>query len=225
MSQLDHLIPPEIRRDGLAQAIQRVAATAGVRTILEIGASSGEGSTAAFVAGAMRNPERPAIHCLEVSRARYEALVQRYREYGFVHCHHMSSVALERFPSPAEVERFHRTVRVTLRRPSLETLLRWLQQDVEYVTKHGLSVDGIRLLKSRLGVEQFDAVLIDGSEFTGAAELQDVYGARFLLLDDILTFKNHANYQRLLADPGYHLVKRSRWRRNGYAVFERRETA
>ena len=40
------------------------------------------------------------------------------------------------------------------------------------------------------GVETLDAVLIDGSEFVGGAELDEVYGVRLLLLDDTETFRS-----------------------------------
>jgi hypothetical protein len=71
-----------------------------------------------------------------------------------------------------------------------------------------------------LGIETFDAVLIDGSEFTGSAELDEVYGARFILLDDTETFKNWKNMRRLEADPRYRLVQHDPSTRNGFAVFQ-----
>ena len=220
-SELDRLIPPEITGDRFHRAIVEVAATPGVREILEIGSSSGAGSTEAWVAGALENPERPRLHCIEVSSVRYDALVARWAQYDFVHAYNVSSVPLERFPSEDEVAEFHRDVRSKLRRLPLELVLGWLRQDVDYVRSHGLSSAGIREIKERNAIDTFDAVLIDGSEFTGAAELDEVYGARFLLLDDTRTYKNWANTRRLEADPAYRLVRRGRWTRNGFAVFER----
>jgi hypothetical protein len=223
VSGLDRLIAPEIRGDRFWRAIAKVAATPGVRRMLEIGASSGEGSTEAFVAGALKNPDGPpALHSIEVSRTRYAALVERWKAYPFVHCHNVSSVPLECFPSEEEVARFHREVRSKLRKNRLEKVLGWLRQDLDYVREHGLSRHGIRDIKAARGIATFDAVLIDGSEFTGRAELEAVYGARFLLLDDTRSYKNWDNERRLLDDPAYMLVTKSRWLRNGFAVFERR---
>lgn len=222
-SALDRLIAPEIRRDRFSRAIAEVGATPGVREILEIGSSSGAGSTEAWVAGALRNPQRPRIHCIEVSRARHAALAERWREHPFVHTYNVSSVPLESFPSAEEVARFHREVRSKLRRVPLDTVLGWLEQDVAYVRAHDVSRHGIREIKERHGIDTFDAVLIDGSEFTGRAELDEVYGARFLLLDDTRTFKNWENMRRLEADPDYRLVRKGHWTRNGFAVFERNQ--
>lgn len=222
-SELDRLIEPEIHGDRFYRTIARIARTEGLAHILEIGSSSGEGSTRAFVEGALENPSRPTLHCLEVSRVRFEALRRRYAEHAFVRCYNLSSVPLEAFPGEDEIRKFYRTVRSRLRRTPLPEVLRWLRQDIEYLERHGLSGWGIRRIRERHGIERFGAVLIDGSEFTGPVELEEVYGARFLLLDDIRTYKNHGNYQRLKGDPCYRLVRSSRWLRNGFAVFERED--
>lgn len=222
MSGLDRIIPPEIKDDRFYRAIADVAATPGVRQILEIGGSSGEGSTEALVGGALRNPNGPPqLHSIEVSRNRFAALAERWKAFPFVHCYNLSSVPLESFPTEEEVARFHRDVRSKLRKNRLEKVLGWLRQDLEYVREQGLSAHGIRQIKAQHGIAAFDAVLIDGSEFTGKPELDEVYGARFLLLDDTRSYKNWDNARRLSGDPAYRLVTKSRWLRNGYAVFER----
>ena len=221
-SDLDRPIAPEIRDDELCRLLEQLAATEGVGLVLEIGASSGEGSTEALVRGALRNPVTPQLHTIEVSRVRFERLAGRYRAHGFVHCHNVSSVPLARFPSRAEVERFHREVPSRLQRIPLEEVLRWLDQDVAYLEEHGLAgTAGIQQIKREHGIDLFDLVLIDGSEFTGAAELAEVYGARFIALDDTRSYKNFISEARLLADPRYRLLARSADLREGFAVFER----
>jgi hypothetical protein len=219
-SELDDLIPAEIANDSFSAIIEEIASTAGVREILEIGSSAGEGSTAAWVRGAQRNPVRPRLHCIEVSTERYAALVERWGGQEFVHCHHVSSIPIERFPSPTEVERFYEDVPSRLRDFDLAIVLGWLSQDIDYLCDHGLSTSGIAQIKSQYAIETFDAVLIDGSEFAGRAELDEVYGARFLLLDDTETFKNWENARRLQADTKYRVVCADPETRNGFAVFE-----
>ena len=221
-SGLDIIIPPEIKDDPFYAAIQSVAATEGLRNILEIGSSSGAGSTEAFVTGIARNPDPPILYCMEVSEARYHALRDRYSGNPDVRCYNVSSVPVESFPEPARVEAFYRETPSPLNDYPLETVLGWLRQDIEYVLEHGSSAHGIRQIKQENAIDRFDAVLIDGSEFTGAAELEEVYGARFLLLDDVRTYKNHANWTRLSADPAYRLVQEELTLRNGFAVFEAR---
>jgi hypothetical protein len=100
-------------------------------------------------------------------------------------------------------------------------VLGWLRQDIEYLRDHDLSAPGIAQIKTRCAIETFDAVLIDESEFAGRAELDEVYGARFLLLDDTETFKNWENSHRLEADASYRVVCADPETRNGFAVYER----
>lgn len=218
---LDSLTPPEIAGDAFAHMIEEIASTPDVREILEIGSSSGEGSTAAWVRGALRNPRRPRLHCIEVSRERHAALVERWRDQDFVHCHHVSSIPVERLASAAEVERFYRDVPSQLHDFDLTTVLGWLQQEIDYLRDNGLSSPGVALITKRYRVGTFDAVLIDGSEFAGRAELEEVYGARYLLLDDTETFKNWHASRRLQADPNYRVIRADPHLRNGFAVFER----
>jgi len=219
---MDHAIPPEIRDDRFAAVIQEIASRPEVRLILEEGSSSGDGSTDAFVAGALRNPEPPQLHCVELSDVRFQLLVARHGHHDFVHCHNVSAVSSQRFASEADVADFCRGFRPWLKRRSRKRYLAWRDQDLSYVGASGKDRDGIREIREQHAPDGFDAVLIDGSEFTGAAVLEDVYGARFLLLDDIRSIKNYGNYQRLRKDGAYELIERS-WRlRNGFAVFRRR---
>ena len=161
----------------------------------------------------------PALH--RGVDERYAALVDRWGDQDFVHCHHVSSVPVERLASAADVERFYRDIPSRLGEFDLKDGPGWLQQDIDYLRDSGLSGAGIAQIKERYGVETFDAVLIDGSEFAGRAELEEVYGARFLLLDDTETFKNWQTSRSLQADPAYSLIRADPHVRNGFAVFER----
>ncbi len=58
ISELENIIPPEIKNDAFYHTIYRLAKTEAISTILEIGSSSGEGSTEAFVLGAGENSHR-----------------------------------------------------------------------------------------------------------------------------------------------------------------------
>lgn len=220
-SGLNHVIPPEIKHDPFYRAIVRVASTPGLTHILEIGASSGAGSTEALVTGILANPSRPALHCIEVSAPRFDALARRYAGDDFVHCYRASSVPMESFPSAAEVEAFHRSVDSKFATFPLKQVLGWLEQDIDYVASQDIPMHGIQMIKRQHGIQRFDAVLIDGSEFTGAAELREVFGARFILLDDICTYKNFDNFEYLSTAPEYCLIETSERPRNGYAVFVR----
>jgi hypothetical protein len=220
-SQLDYLIPPEIKDDGFYKAIYRISQKPEVLTILEIGSSSGQGSTEAFVEGIRRNPSHPILFCMEISKPRFAALQDCYKNERNVRCYNVSSVPLHLFPSEFDITTFYQTTETNLNFTPLNMVLGWLRQDIEYIKNSCVPERGIEIIKSENGIDTFDVVLIDGSEFTGIPELQLIYGAKYILLDDICTYKNYTNYNRLKADPAYVLVKEDFKCRNGYAVFKR----
>ena len=223
-SELNQIILPEIKDDEFYTAIQKIAREEDIQTVLEIGSSSGGGSTEAFVTGLRENPNHPILFCMEVSKPRFAELQKRYLNCGFVKCYNLSSVSLEKFTEENEVVKFYNTKHTDLNYYTLDTVLEWLYQDKEYVKNSGVSGDGIKIIKQENNIDFFDAVLIDGSEFTGIAEFEEVYGAKNIILDDINTLKNYSNYQKLIADPNYVLVSQNASLRHGYAIFKINQT-
>lgn len=219
-SELNSLIPPEIKNDEFYAILKKIAKEEDIKTVLEIGSSSGEGSTEAFVTGLRENPNKPILFCMEVSITRFADLKKRYENDFFVKCYNTSSVSIKKFPDEQEVIDFYKNTQTNLNFYPVERVIIWLQQDVEYVNQSGVPDEGIQKIKQENKIDFFDLVLIDGSEFTGNAELDEVYGAKYLCLDDINTFKNHKNYNRLLNDPNYLLIVSNKNIRNGYAIFK-----
>ncbi|MCX7593322.1 MAG: FkbM family methyltransferase [Fischerella sp.] len=220
-SGLNFLIPPEIKNDEFYTIIQRIAREEDIKTVLEIGSSSGEGSTEAFVTGIRQNPHKPTLFCMEVSKTRCAELKKRYEHDDFVKVYNLSSVPIESFPHENEVIDFYKNTENNLKNYPLELVLSWLNQDIEYVKNSGLSENGIRKIKQENNIDYFDLVLIDGSEFTGNAELDEIYGAKYICLDDITTFKNYKNHRKLLSDINYTLLVQNNFLRNGYSIFKR----
>jgi hypothetical protein len=113
---LDQLIPPEIKNDELYFLLHRIAAQPALRTFLEIGSSSGEGSTEALVSGLRARPDRGDVRlfCMELSRERFARLRNTYVAEPFVRPYNLSSVGTRRFPSPEAVTRYYTPVRTGL---------------------------------------------------------------------------------------------------------------
>ncbi|MEM7712868.1 MAG: FkbM family methyltransferase [Cyanobacteria bacterium P01_A01_bin.68] len=220
-SQLNYLIPPEIKNDEFYVAIQKICKEEDIETVLEIGSSSGGGSTEAFVTGLRENQHKPKLFCMEVSKVRFAELKKRYEKDNFVKCYNVSSISLEKFPKESEVIDFYHNTKSNLRLYPLEQVLGWLEQDIEYVRNTGIAGDGIQKIKQENNISYFDLVLIDGSEFTGSAELNEVYGAKYILLDDIETFKNYQSHSKLLTDNNYILIAENKHIRNGYSIFKK----
>lgn len=225
-SELDNLIPPEIKNDPFYKAIYSLARTADIYTILEIGSSSGEGSTEAFVTGMRENPNHPRLFCMEVSETRFSALQKHYAKEvreGSVLCYNVSSVPLRDFPKEEVVTSFYNLTPTNLNFFPLEMVLGWLRRDIDYIKAHPVPQNGIEIIKNINRIRKFGMVLIDGCEFTGMAEMKYIYGANYILLDDINTFKNFTNYKNLCADKSYELLEANPYVRNGYAIFKRKK--
>lgn len=220
-SDLERTIPPQIIEDDFYSLIITVASRPDVQTILEIGSSAGEGSTEAFVTGMKLNPSSPSLFCLEISHARFSELVTRFADDPAIRCYNASSVPERSFASEDEVLDFWLKRTSKFSAFPLPLVLSWLSQDKTYLNSSGVEDNGIRSIMDHNGIEQFDVVLIDGSEFTGKAELDLIYGARIVLLDDIDTFKNYENFRRLSFDPIYDLKHENHTIRNGFAMFEK----
>jgi hypothetical protein len=216
---LNDIIAPEVLDTPLFASIRKIVSSDdSIRRILEIGASSGDGSTEAFVAGVGQRD--CSIYTFEISKPRFDRLKQRYKNCPQLRPFNESSVAIDDFPSPTEVEQFFQHTKTNLNRTRLEQVQKWLAEDIDYIRAHRIPQNGIARLKATAGIKTFDCVLIDGSEFTGRKEFELVYGSKYIMLDDINAFKNHANHHRLLADPGYELIEQDFDCRNGYSIFK-----
>lgn len=199
-----------------------------IRTILEIGSTDDSSSTEILVAAVEARPaDLPPVHvyALEADPEKHRQLQLRYRDKAWLEFFALYSRYPMAYPSEAQVLDFYRTYDTALRRYSQEQILSSLRAEKTAYMRQAPPQDGIEMLRQRAGLgaaESFDLVILDGSEFTGQADLEAVYGARILILDDINTYKNHANYQRLKADPDYYLIQEN-WRHmHGAAVFKRR---
>ena len=220
VSASDRLIAPEILDDAFYEVLKGLGRVEDLRHVLEIGSSSGEGSTRALVGTLQLNRHKPVLYCLEVSRARFAELQRAYQKYDFVRCYNMSSVVSSRVASEDEIRAFYNTHRTALNRYDLATIFGWRTEGLQYLKEHPeLDRNGIAEIKKANGIAHFDLVLIDGSEFTGAAELDDVYGAKIICLDDTNAFKCYAARQRLLGDPLYESLADDQTLRNGYSIF------
>lgn len=221
---IDQIIQPEILNDEFHAALKKYASRNDLKTFLEIGSSSGGGSTDAFVSGIRQHHDIAEVRlfCMEVSRVRFKALAHHYAQEDFVRCYNISSIASSELPSEEEVINFYNTTKTTLNNYPLKNILEWLKQDIEYIRKSGSDVNGIEIIKKANHIQFFDMVLIDGSEFTGERELQHITGAKVIALDDVNAFKCWNAYQTLLHTTHYELKEHNFTLRNGYAIFEKK---
>jgi hypothetical protein len=228
---LETLIPAEIVCDELSEWLTKLAQRPDVRTILEIGSSSGEGSTQAIVNGMLEAEHEQELFTIEMSTVRHAACKDRYANLPWVHCFQGSAVLHSGYLTAEEVNSFYLTHETNLNKYPLEQVLGWLKQDLEAYAAcpHTHVIQDIKLNHApRTSVHGgevihfFDMVALDGSAFTGYAELSEVYGAKIIVLDDVYDIKHWSSFQSLCSSAEYELVEHNPTLRNGYAIFQKR---
>jgi hypothetical protein len=190
------IIPPEIKTGEFYRLIGQIASRDDVFAILEIGSSSGEGSTKAMFDSLTSIPHATKqIHCLEISKERHEKLSNYLQRDARFNTHRMSSVLISDFPSFDDVKDFHSFCNTNLSRVHIDTVESWFRKDVQYLIDNpelipDPQISGINWIKLKFKINNFDFVIIDGGEFTGVAEYKYLRGARYIALDDTNTYKN-----------------------------------
>ena len=221
---INQIIAPEISNDEFYDIIKKLAAENQCANILEIGSSSGGGSTQAFVDGLMLNNKPGNLFCIEISRPRFEVLKSTYEHLDFVKCYNGSTVSSKEFPDIREIVNFYDNTASSLNSYPLTQILSWLEQYIEYIKNEKVPTDIIERIKYDYKIDYFDIVLIDGSEFSGNIEYEKIKGARIILLDDTNSFKCFEARRKLLLDPMYELLADNQYLRNGYSVFKKRSS-
>lgn len=203
-------IPPEIRLDEpFGAALAEICRDPSLRVVVEVGASSGEGSTA-VLRYALPNSVR--IYSIEAHPERYKELARRVSKDP--RCIPIHAAAQPRIATVEEVEEWLKSCSSFWASYSREQALEWHQEGQDLLKS--VPTDGA----SR--VPDPDLLLIDGGEFTGWYDLQVFLerGARpkYIALDDIFAFKNSRCLTEL-SSYGYRLIC---WGnvRNGFAIFK-----
>jgi hypothetical protein len=220
-----NIIPAEIKNDNFYYSIIKLISNdKNINNIIEIGASSGEGSTEAIMIGYLQNlkwnkDNNMNIYSVEVCTERYAKLENKYQNYKNFHPYNISSINIEQFAAKENIIEFYNTIPTTLNNYSLDMILGWYDNDLKYIIKNDIPQNGINKIKMENNITDFDIALIDGSEFTGLAELDLLYGSKYILLDDINAFKNYYSHQKLKASPEYKCIIEDYKTRNGFSIF------
>jgi hypothetical protein len=226
------IIPAEIKGGLFYQLIMEISAREDVFTILEIGSSSGEGSTKALLDAASLAPlARKQIHCLEISMERFENLRDYLKKDRRFLAHRISSVTTSDFPTFDEIREFQKNRETNLSKIHIDTIAAWYKKDIQFISENpeltpmsasGIKISGIDWIKESYNISEFDFVIIDGGEFTGKTEFLKIYGAKYIALDDVMSFKCLEAYETLVLDSNYELIGSNLIERNGWAMFQKR---
>jgi hypothetical protein len=218
------IIPAEIKNDELYNRIINTILLFNeeITTVLEVGASSGDGSTEAIVR-AMSQLEDKELYTLEVDQARFAALQERYKDFDWVIPVNKSAVHLNEYPTKGQVEDFYNTIRTQLNQYPIEFVLSWYDEEVEKIKYLDDKLGGIDQIKKDNNIKNFDMVVLDGSPFTGYQEFLKIVGAKIIVLDDIIDIKHHFTQLALRENEGYECIFCNAALRNGYAIWVKRD--
>jgi hypothetical protein len=222
---LSSIIPPEIVNDEFSNVIHKIASDPENKTFLEIGSSSGGGSTKVFLEAIAQREDVSDIQfcCVEVSSERFYKLNNFIQKYPFAEAFNVSSVPVKDFPSESEVSKFYHNHPTSLNNMPLDVIQGWRAKDIKYIMESGKNFNGIEAIKRAKELQFFDVCLIDGSEFTGYSELKLLIGSKYILLDDTEAYKCREAFLYLQNDRNYELKIHNPNVRNGFAVFKIKE--
>jgi hypothetical protein len=201
-----------------------------VRMVLEIGSTDGRGSTMALREGLERNPNFPQVRlfCIEAVQQMYDVLAKTRASY--MKCYRVCSTPPEVHYTDAEIDRFFREdwPKNPFSCPAQRQEPAWHKRERDryaaYFFRERLPLKGIELIKERNQVETFDLAFVDGGTYSGRADVAAVYGAKYLVLDDIHTLKCLWIFEELKQDPKYELIMHHPCTKShfGYAAFRRK---
>lgn len=230
----EHTRAPDHRKDDphtglMYETLVDLASRPDVRTVIEIGSTDGRGSTMAIREGLEKNPNFPDVKlfCVEAVKQMYDVLAKTRAPY--MKCYRVCSSPPAEHYTDAEIERFFREdwPKNPFQCPAQRQEPGWHKRERDrynaYFRQEGLRQDGVAFIKDRNKIETFDLALVDGGTYSGRSDTKRVYGAKYLVLDDIHTLKCMWVFRELQKDPTYECIMHFPCTEShfGYAAFRR----
>lgn len=202
---------PQIHNDVFTDALSQVIRKYKPKTILDVGASEGKGSTSFFAETDAK------VYALEIMPERFELLKELFKDNKKVYCYN--------YPASAYVMTVEHLWRLYRRKPlwdcfrtmGIFEMLEW-RKNTQYDIDNSEIPNGILEIKRKHRIKNFGLACLDGGEWTGSAELQDVWGAKIIALDDVKAPKNYDNH-KFLGKSAYKMVAFDPKHRNGFSIW------
>lgn len=191
-----------------------------LNSILVVGAGCGDGTVQAIVS-AYHNLKPNVLFCIESNQENFEKLEKKYAHIS--RSYNCSSVSTSNYITERELTAFYKYVPSVMNNFPLELFTEALRNEKCYLDSSHRSHDCISEIKLSQNIDHFDFVVLDGSIFSGEADLNAVYGSTYIFLTSVKSIKDYANFKKLSEDENYILLLSNTIPRAGYALFGLRD--
>jgi hypothetical protein len=207
---------PEIRTNTFfGQDIIKYLSIFNVKKAIEIGSGSGNGSTQCFLQYFdSLNYKSKELHCFEPVESWFKDLEKNTEGRNYCELYNCSSISYaDLLIKDFDADFYNSPYNKLKDSYDKNTLKSWYDSELPYFKESKNTI---------LSSIEADAVLIDGSEFSGYSEFKQLHPSIYLIfLDDCLTaFKTNQVYTELSNNPEWKLI-RVNSERNGYAIFRK----
>ena len=232
----EHVRAPDHRKDDphtglMYETLVGLSSLPEVKRVIEVGSTNGRGSTVALREGLERNSNFPDVRlfCIEAVKKMFDELTRTKARY--MKCYRVCSSPPEEHYTDEEIRRFFEEdwPKLMFECPAQRQTPSWHIRErdryIAYFLQEGLPLDGINLIKEEYQIRNFDLAFVDGGTYSGSADAKRVYGAKYLVLDDIYTLKCTWIFRELRKDPAYEMIMHKEMGNShcGYAAFRKKK--
>jgi hypothetical protein len=174
-------------------------------------------------AGIQENLNKIKIFCVDLPTTKFQKLQRRYLPDSSIEFYNVLIDRENTFDTekPSRFAIFQKK----LNKNDRQLLLNALHQNNESSNAIKLAKNTIKTIKQEKRINYFDMVLVGNPKFDFSAEVDEIYGAKFVVIDSINSLSNHNLLHRLLAQSGYTIVAQNLFLRNGYAILKKTDRA
>ncbi|MGL5924564.1 glycosyltransferase family protein [Chroococcidiopsis sp.] len=211
------------QKDKFFSVVNKLIRDEDIETLLVIGASAGTKTTEMFFTGIQDNPNKIKVFCIDLATTKLQNLQKRCLRDSSIEFH--SVLTCQGNASGLREVSKSTVFPKELNKNSCQLLLARLRHNTEDTNNIKFARNTVKKIKQRNQIDCFDMILIARPKFDISAEFDEIYGAKFVLLEGINSLQNHNLLHRLLAQPGYTIVAQNLFLRNGYAILKRTDRA
>jgi hypothetical protein len=223
---LGYFLPYRLSRfqnDEFVSVIKKLIQEENIKTFLAIGAFTKLKITEILFAGIQENLNKIKIFCVDLPTTKFQKLQRRYLPDSSIEFYNVLIDRENTFDTekPSRFAIFQKK----LNKNDRQLLLNALHQNNESSNAIKLAKNTIKTIKQEKRINYFDMVLVGNPKFDFSAEVDEIYGAKFVVIDSINSLSNHNLLHRLLAQSGYTIVAQNLFLRNGYAILKKTDRA